>query len=85
MLGNHFFIPGEFYQVITHRPDTAHFNHFFETGTIVRCVDVTHAHKHLTVGGYEDFSHDSLTGLFVDENGLDQTLCTGDVKRCRSI
>lgn len=83
MLGYRFFVPGAFYQVITHRPDTAHFDHWYETGTIVKCVDVTPATKDRTVLGQCDFTHDTLTALFIDANGIDQVLCTGDVKRCR--
>lgn len=82
MLGNHFLIPGKFYKVITHRPDTSHYEHAFPTGTIVKCIDVVIANKDKSVLGYPEFSQPTLTGLFIDEKGLDQVMCTGDVKRC---
>lgn len=82
-LGNRFFVPGAFYQVITHRPDTAHYDNWYEIGTIVKCVDVTPAHAGRTILGHRDFTHPTLTALFIDEKGIDQTLATGDVKRCR--
>lgn len=84
MLGNQFFVPGREYQVITHRPDTRHLRHFFETGERVICVDVTRAYKKRTVKGHCDFQHEYLVGLFVNADGIDQTLATGDVKLCRS-
>ncbi|AHK11909.1 hypothetical protein CHOED_049 [Vibrio phage CHOED] len=83
MLGYRFLVPGAFYQVITHRLDTAHFDHWYPTGTIVKCVDVTPAHEGRTVLGCRDFTHPTLTGLFIDSNGVDQVLATGDVRRCR--
>lgn len=83
MLGANFFVPGRTYQVITHRPDTHHLRHFFEGGELVKCVDVTLAYKKRTVKGGRDFQHEYLVGLFVNSEGIDQTLATGDVKLCR--
>lgn len=83
MLGNQFLVPGRFYQVITYRPDTSHYDHWFPTGTIVKCIDVVRANEHKSILGYPEFSHPTLTGLFIDENGVDQVMCTGDVRVCR--
>lgn len=84
MLGNNFFVPGKFYQVITHRPDTQHFDHWYPNGTIVKCVDVVRANSNKSVLGHSEFTHPTLTGLFIDINGVDQVLCTGDVRKCHS-
>lgn len=84
MLGNHFFVIGRDYKVITHRPDTHHVNHFFESGDVVTCVDVTPIGRKKTVLGHRDFRRDHLVGMFVRKSdGIDQALATGDVKCLR--
>lgn len=85
MLGNQFFVPGKFYQVMTHRPDTRHINHWFEVGTIVKCIDITRSgNDHTVLCRTPEFQHDFLKGYFMDSNGVIQCLATGDVRRCRT-
>lgn len=83
MLGYLFFVPGAFYQVITHRPDTKHYEHAFEHGEIVKCIDVTHKGSNRSVCGSREFRHAELTGTFINRDGLVQVIATGDVRRCR--
>lgn len=82
-LGYCFFVPGKYYTIITHRPDTAHFPHYFPVGTKVKCIDVTLKGNNTTVLGSMDFKHKSLSGLFEDSDGIQQDLATGDVKLWR--
>lgn len=83
MLGFRFFVPGAFYQIITHRPDTHHYEHSFEHGEIVKCLDATKAFSNRSILGSREFRHDSLTATFINRDGLKQVLATGDVRRCR--
>lgn len=81
--GAQFFVPGEKYIVITHRPDTKHMRHFFDIGEEVTCIDVTRSGESKTVKGANEFPQGYLKGTFINSKGLDQALYTGDVKRCR--
>lgn len=83
MLGNHFLVPGHEYKVITHRPNTLHSCHFFESGTEVVCIKVAAVGRQVdTKGVSRDFKRPHIAGLFVDDKGVDQLLYTGDVKKC---
>lgn len=81
--GAQFFVPGERYIVITHRPDTKHMRHFFDIGEEVTCIDAIRSEDSLSIKGEPEFSHVHLRGLFVNSKGVEQTLKSGDVKRCR--
>lgn len=68
-----FFQVGKLYRVITHRPDTHHAEHYFEVGSIVKCVSVE------IVGSVHSLTRGNLAGEFVDSTGFNQALYTGDV------
>lgn len=83
MLGYRYFVPGAFYQIITHRPDTHHYDHMFKHGEIVKCLDVTAAGSSKSILGSREFRHAELTGTFINSEGLVQVIATGDVRKCR--
>jgi hypothetical protein len=85
MLGGRFFVPGKFYQIITHRPDTKHIGHWFETGEIVKCMDVVVSGSDKSLIHKEpEFQASHLKGYFMNNKGEVQVLATGDVRRCRT-
>lgn len=70
-----FFKRGKQYRIITPRLDTKSAPHYFEHGVIVTCRKVVPA---FTKRAHE-VRRDHLAGDFVDANGVEQTLYTGDV------
>lgn len=70
-----FFQVGKKYQVITHRPDTHHAEHYFNVGDVVTCESVE------LVGSVHSLTRGNLAGEFRDSEGFSQLLYTGDVVR----